>query len=491
MQRTMNERPAPPPDPGPAEDFEAALGARRTGWMAIHGPAGAGKSALLSRLLAGRGRGGRTGPSAVVLRASPLGDEDLLEDLRRAVLDALGEIPRPRVPGVLPDPGGAPGWREILLGLATRAVPAGRPLVLALDGWDEMVGARRRLPAELAEALEEGRRRGPPLLVVLTLRGEADAPELAALPEPLARVRLGPLSLREAARAQGGRGARDAFLRWACLGALPAQLPPGDPGETWEEAVMKRVLHPRGDLHDAPLARVRSAFRRPARYGSLLRALALGPMEWGWVLRETRGIRTGGQLAPYLQRLEAEGLVVSERPLEAPEDARSRRYRLADPFWAFWMSCVLPARSALLAADPAEVWRKRVLPALPAHLSRWLPLAVREWLGTHAQEVLPAPAREVGGLWGGEAAFDAVAWLTNGQICYVEAPWEEGVAEAALYDDLRARMTETRHGIGREARAPVLVVPGRAHEELRRRVARDPLARLLDLSDLMGRASET
>jgi len=467
------------------EALREAVSDPTPGWVAVQGPLGSGKTSLLSTVLADR--------KAVCLQVSPLSDGDLLDDFRALLQDVLGELPRPRGPGVLPDPEGTPGWRTLLLGLVDRASTHGRPLVLALDGWEALVSARRKLTSELAEALERAERRGAPLRVVVTLEGggdgAGDGPDrspVEGLPPPARVVRVGPLPLRDAGRAQGGRDARDAFLRWACLGDHPGHLPGEEPGSDWEEAVIRRVLSPGGDLHDGPLRRLAMTFQRPERYGSLLRALAFGPLDWSQLRRRTPGVQRGGQMAPYLRRLEEMGLARTLRPLGAPEGSRNRRYRLTDPFLAFWFSCMLPVRSHLLTESPEDVWARRVRPRLDGHLARWLPVATAQWFGRHAAERFPAPGRQVGGFWGGETEFQVVSWLTNGQICYVESVWSQEPVGAEAFDDLKRRMKVTRYGIGREARTPVLVVPGGMDEELRRRVAADPLATALELSDLMG-----
>lgn len=460
--------------------LSSPLDRRTPGWIALWGPRGSGKTALVSRLLVDR--------EATLLRAAPMDAADLLEDFRNQLSSRFGEVPAPTGPGVLPDPTGEPGWGRLFLGLADRAASGGRPITLVLDGWEEMVAARRRLPVELGEALERARRRDAPFRVLLTLELPPDATSrLKPLGEPLASVGLNALPLRLAGRAHGGRDPLDAFCRWACLGGERPNLPSGFTGESWEEAVVERVLRPGGDLHDRPLHRLRERFQRPERYGSLTRALGAGPMDWSALRKRTGGIREGGQMAPYLRRLETEGIVVSEQPLDAEPTSRRRRYRLADPFWAFWMTCVLPVRSLLATADPWAVWHRAVRPRLEPHLANLLTLAVREWMVEHADEQLPAPAREVGALWGGEADFALVAWLTNGQICYVDAFWGDKPVGAEAYRDLQGRMADTRYGIGREARAPIIVLSGPAEEPLRRRVAGDPLAHLLSVEDLMGR----
>jgi hypothetical protein len=453
----------------------SALAVGGSGWVAVVGPRGAGKSTFLREALRGR--------QAIVLSGATMDEADLLDDFRRVVREELGELPVPRGPGILPDPEGLPGWRELLLGLAQ---PGRGRRLLVLDRWDELVAARRSLGSEVAEALDWGRVRGGQLSIVIAARHHPAEEQGSPLREPRDTILLGAMPYREAAQAQGGRSARDAFHRWACLGALPAQFPSGDPGDDWEEAVVARVLRPSGDLFDAPLRRLAETFHRPERYASLLRAIALGPVDWGELRRGARAVQSGAQMAPYLRRLEEEEIIRVERPLSAPEGSRRARYRLADPLWGFWMSSVAPVRSRLLLEEAEEVWASHIRPRVEAHLIRWLPLALREWFELHAAEVLPASSREVGAVWGGEAEFDAVAWLTNGQICYGMARWSEGPVDSEPYEELLVRMSRTRYGIGRENRTPVLLAPGPLDPELRRRLARNPLARVLGMGELMG-----
>ncbi len=461
--------------------LDEALTDQEPGWILVQGPIGSGKSTVLAQRV--REGGG------VLYHAAPGADGDLLADFRELLLARLGEIPVPEGPGYLPDPSAPPGWQDLLLGLVDRARFHGRPLLVVLDGWDKLQAARKQLPRELAEALDRAERRKAPIRFVLTLDG-ADPSSLTGLPDPAHTLTLGPLSLRAAARRQGGRSPGDAFHRWALLGAYPVQFPLSDPGATWEGAVIRRVLEPTGDLHDLPLRQLREGFQRPGRYLSILRALARGPLDWSQLREGARAVESGGQMAPYLNRLEEMGLVVTRRPLGAPSDARNRRYRLADPFLGFWFELVLPLRSLLLTEDPAELWANRIRPGIRDHLRRWLPVAVEEWFRDHAQERFPAASRQVGGVWAGEAEFQVVSWLTNGQICYVGTRWEVEPSGAEFYDDLKERMLRTRYGIGREARTPVLVLPGGMTEELRRRVAADPLATVLGLEELMGSSSQ-
>jgi hypothetical protein len=443
------------------------------GLAVVSGPRGRGKTALLARTLHGR--------RAVHFQPLPLPPEGLLADLEGLLHSVLGEVPLPRRPGLLPLTNPEARWEALLTGVADRAREAG-PLILALDGAENLFGAHRKWLPLLIETLVQVREGGVALKVVVAVR-----PGAPPLPDPDLTLELNPLPFRDAGWAHGAGSFREAFLRWAVFGDHPAHLAVSTVAPAFEAAAIARILDPGGDLHDRPLRTLEGIFQRPARYLALLRALAEGPLDWGGLLARVPGIDTGGQLAPYLRRLEQEGFVRAERPLDAEDGSRNRRYVLTDPFLAFWCGLVLPHRSLLSRAGPEAVWWDRIRPALPAHLDRWLARAALLWLRDHAAERLPAPARTVGGLWGGAADFDAVAWLENGQICYGLSRWSEDPLEGPeLPDEMTRRMKGTRYGIGREARAPLWFLPGGAGEELRRRSARDPLGRILGLADLMG-----
>ncbi len=463
----------------PWMELRDAIRSPDSGWILVHGPTGTGRSRLVSRAV--RESGG------ILFRGSPQEADDLLGDFRGLLQERSGGLPSPEGPGFLPEPGGLPGWRSLLAGLVDQARKGRGPLVVAFDGARWVLEARRRWATEVAEALERAGRRGAPVHIILVLDG-VDPEIPATLPEPSARIRTGELGVREAIQAHGAVIPLDGYALWACLGSDPYRLPkPGGEGERgWEEVVATRVLAREGDLFDAPLRELDRVFQRPARYSSILKALAEGPMDWPALRTRVRGIRTGAQMAPYLARLESMGVVESIRPLGSAPGSRDRRYRIRDPFMAFWMGCVLPVRSLLDPDEPWHSWTRWVRPRVPAHLERLLPRATAHWFRRHAHERFAAPGREVGALWGGEAEFAVVGWLANGQICYVEVEASAQVPGAQAFDRLAAGMERTRYGIGRQARTPVLVLPRGIDEGLRRRMAREPLTTVLDLSDLTG-----
>jgi len=460
--------------------LEFALDGPGTRVVALVGSRGSGKTALLAAALQGR--------QSLHFQVADLPPGDLIADLRALAEAVLGQVPSSRRPGVLPLGPGRGEWLSLLKGIGDHVEESDEPFVLALDGFEALTGAHRRIEEELLEVVESAATRSVPLRLVLTARraealGAFAREEVAAWGQPTT-LTLGALPYRDAGWDRLELTPRDAFLRWAILGDHPDHVRPGYPGESLGAEVVRRVLDPRGDLFDAPLRRLEAGFRRPARYAGVLRALAAGTLDWSGILRSARGIDSGAQLAPYLKSLEEEGLVRVALPLDAGPRSRSRRYAPADPFLGFWFGWVLPYRSLLPSLGGEAVWRDFIRPGLEPHLQHWMEEAARRWIAEHAEEGLGAPAREVGALWGGEADFPVAGRLANGQVCYGLVEW--GASTDHLPREMERRMRETRYGIGRQARGALYFLAEKPGPWIRRSVARESFSRVVGLDELMG-----
>jgi hypothetical protein len=445
------------------------------GLIHLHAPEGRGKTSLLRETLLRH-----PGPR-LHLALPPLDEADLLAHVEH---DA-GPVERPERPDLLPLPGLGARWSRLLEGILLRlaAEAEAAPGVLVLDDFDHLLRARRRIAGELAEVLARIERRGLPVRILLATR-MAELPE--ALVGEIRTLALLPLPFRQAGWGHGATDPMDAFRRWAIFGDHPAHLPKRRPSTSLTEAILKRVLLPEGDLFDAPLRRLGATFHAPSRYASILRGVAEEDRDWA-SLAQAVGVDRGSALAPYIGRLEEEGLLAVRLPMDAPEGARRRRYAPADPFLSFWFGLVLPNRGRLLRESATRVLREQIEPGLQAHFDRWLPEAARRWLAHHADEELAAPARVAGALWGGEGPeFEVAGRLTNGQVCYGIVQEGAGPAGSDLMTRVLQRMERTRFGLGRQARGPLVVLQGEADPTLRREFARVPLARAITPEVLMG-----
>ncbi|MSR35128.1 MAG: hypothetical protein EXR95_00595 [Gemmatimonadetes bacterium] len=433
----------------------------------MRGPEGIGTTTLVKQAL-----GQRAHQSYV---AAPVTDTD-----HRALLAERLEL----------DTGG--DWPTLLDRLADRLEASRDRTVVVLDGFEHLLAARSRLPAILAAFWTRIRSRSLPLHLVLVGSDPNALGELTTSTSPLAEMvtldlELGTLPYREVTDDLSGWPARDRIIAWAALGGRPSVVRWLDPAQGLIANLRRIVLDP-----DAPLLRagtdlLRRAVQSPARYSSILMALAQGRREWGDIAGAVTDFGSSGQLAPYLARLEELRLVETRRSLDAREGSRSRRYHPTDPFLAFWFRFVLPNLTELERGQAADVWTRRIRPFLDDHVRLWFGDLAQEYVGRYAEQ-LPAAARETGALWGPGYELEVAGILKSGAVCYGSCTWEHSpVGEEAL-GPIERTLRESRYGFGRESRLELVFHAGGASEELVRRAAREDQIRLISLDDLLGAA---
>lgn len=471
--------------------LEAALEgpADKVHW--VSGPPGAGMTTALASVAAG--------PRALMWEVPALEGPALMRDLDRLIGAVLGPIPS--APAALDplsfradDAWWMQRFQDVFQALAAR----GRGGIWIVDGLHTLRGAGRNLPDLLLRAWASLGRKETHLVVSehdppagwtsTSTEGEGVLEFSGVLPVTIVRHSLEPqLPYRVAAHRLGARTADEALVRWSVFGGAPRFQPHTEArvrGST-RDLVIRRVLHPSGDLFDAPIFALGARVQAPARYLGILMALARGERRWGDMAR-LAGVQTGNQLAPYLRKLEADGWIRVLSPLDGRAGGRQRRYEIVDPFIEFWMAHVFPWRSLLRQMEPARFYSERIHAALPGVVSRGLERMALAYMRHHASETLPAAPRLVGGLWAEGVEIPVAARLANGQVCYGLIGHVGQRFDESLYMQLASAMEVVRWGMGREARAPIFFLPGPAEEGLRRQVARNPLARILTPAELFG-----
>jgi hypothetical protein len=265
---------------------------------------------------------------------------------------------------------------------------------------------------------------------------------------------------------------------------MPSVVRRLDPAVGLSANVRRTVLDPDAPLLHAGVDLLRREVQSPARYASILRALALGRREWGELAAAVPDLTSSGQLGPYLARLEALRLVEVRRSLDARDRSRSRRYHAPDPFVSFWYRCVLPHLTELEAGDAADVWTRRIRPALDEHVRLFFPDLARAYVRRYAEQ-LRSPARESGALWGPGYELDVAATLRSGAACYGICHWrDEPVGEDTL-TAIAAALRQSRYGFGREVRLRVIFHGREVGDAVVRRAARDEHIRLVGLEELL------
>jgi hypothetical protein len=304
-------------------------------------------------------------------------------------------------------------------------------------------------------------------------------------PAPVETVTVEPLPLRAAAPLLPGSRPLDKLEAYAVLGGLPRVLNRIDRGVTTGTNLRRLILHPSGSLSEAGADFLERDLQTPPRYNAIMLALSRGETDWGGVHAGVPDLSRSGQVAPYIARLAQLGLVVGRRSLDASAASRSTRYAIADPFLAFWFRFVLPYRHGLRESE-SDYHARVIRPGMADHLQRIFPAVCRQHMRFDAIETMGANARENGSLWGTDYDLPIAGLLTSGAAYYGTCAWSYDERSAAPIAEIEHGMRESRYGFGRERRVRLVFTGLPAPRSLRREVARNREALLIDADALLG-----
>jgi hypothetical protein len=441
--------------------LRTTLDGRESRVIRVTGIRGGGKSALVRRAV--------TEFPALVHRCAPMPDASI----RAALGRWLPEAPS--------------SWTEIFTEIAALGAESSRPFVLVLDDAHRLAQARSRWLAPLLSLLVRRASDGAaPLHVVLVGQRDGLPGDDEIAPHGTEPIEVEPLPLRAACPLLPGSGAEDKLLSYGVFGGIPAVLARLDRDLTVGTNVRHLVLNPDGGLTDAGARWLDSDVQTPARYNAVLAALAPGETDWASVYAGVPDLGRSGQVAPYLGRLAELGLVGARRSLDADPGSRSTRYAIADPFLAFWYRFVPPIRYGGDTASEGAWYGRVVRPALDDHLRSVFPALCRQHMRFDALETLGANAREMGSLWGPEYEVPVAGLLTSGAAYYGACAWEPDDAVESPLARIERSMRKTRYGFGRERRLRLVFTGRPASQALRREIARNREAVLLDAAALVG-----
>ena len=133
------------------------------------------------------------------------------------------------------------------------------------------------------------------------------------------------------------------------------------------ENIQSQTLSPTAVLYNEPEFLLRTELRNPARYLSILEAIALGHTTPNEIAGATD--IDPGPLSKYLQTLRTLRLIERLVPVTASAKKSKRsRYRVADEFLRFWFRFVEPNRSSIEEL-PDIVFDQTIVPELPDHVA--------------------------------------------------------------------------------------------------------------------------
>ncbi|WP_135230368.1 ATP-binding protein [Deinococcus fonticola] len=415
--------------------LQAEYARSRPSLILVRGRRRVGKSTLILKSLEGRPH--------IYYQANRLTSSENLSLLRQTVREVLGDDP------VLD---GLNSWAAVLLYLARLSVS--RPgLTLVLDEFPYLCDGDAALPSIVQQVWDRVQAESLSFNLVLCGSSIAFMGELLAERNPLHgrqtfSLDLPPLSYREASERFPDWSLSDRAYAFAVFGGMPYYLALCEPQESLKENVMQVILRNGAPLHDEPTHLLQAELQNVARYATILRAISDGCTTWGEILNRVPELESSQHLSPYIGKLEELRLVEVTRSLDAPPKGRNRRYRLADPFLAFWYHFVLPNSSALEAGQSEAVWQHVITPNLDKYMGDVFERICRDYLRLYGQERFGMPAREVGSIWSGDFDVDVVATLLDEQVVYGECKWWKDPVGQNILDHLCEKTQSVKYGKG-------------------------------------------
>jgi AAA+ ATPase superfamily predicted ATPase len=351
-------------------------------------------------------------------------------------------------------------WLSVLTYLAQRA-EAMPGLVVVLDEFPYLVEVDPSLPSVLQKFWDSGSPATGQLNLVLCGSLIARMEGLLAERNPLygrqtLAMDVQALPLRDAAVFFPGYSPEERILTYGIFGGIPFYLRLCDPQAGIKENIVDLLLTDSGPLVDEPNVLLQSELRETQRYASILAAIADGCTKVGEINGRIRDIKDSVSLSPYMDRLERMRLVRAEHSLDAAPKSRDRRYFVDDPLIAFWHRFVRPNLSSVAQGFGAEVWHHQIEPRLDEFMGGAFEEICREHARRHSQERLPAPAQEVGQIWGADYDIDVAGRLLDGSMLYGECKWRRGEVGEDVVNTLIRRAEQTAYGRGEGRRHFVL-----------------------------------
>ena len=401
----------------PGADFVVVYGRRRVG-----------KTELLKEFCANR-------PHIYFLAA-----QEAEHRQREKFLDQIADHFDERVPRI-------DGWDEAFEYLGEQLQR--EDLVVVIDEFPYLVAENDSLPSYVQAFVDQELDGTDSMLVlcgssVSTMESEILGHESPLYGRRTAQLDVTPFSFQQA-REVISYDVTDAIRSYAVTGGTPMYLTLFDYDQSLAANIRSHVLSPSAVLYNEPEFLLRTELRNPARYMSILEAVALGHTTPNEISGAT-GIDSG-PLSKYLQTLRRLRLIERNVPVTASgKKSKRSRYRVADEFLRFWFRYVEPHRSSIEEA-PEIVYDGTIEPDLPTHVATTFEDVCQEAVWEGIRRGAFEPYSEVGRWWYGEEEIDIVGLAPNDdRVLLAECKWTTDPVGEDLVESLRAKAENVRWG---------------------------------------------
>jgi AAA+ ATPase superfamily predicted ATPase len=322
-------------------------------------------------------------------------------------------------------------------------------LVVVIDEFPYLVEENDSLPSYIQAFVDQALDGTDSMLVlcgssVSTMESEILGHESPLYGRRTAQLDVTPFSFQQA-REVISYNITDAIRSYAVTGGTPMYLTLFDYDQSLAANIQSHVLSPSAVLYNEPEFLLRTELRNPARYMSILEAVALGHTTPNEISGAT-GIDSG-PLSKYLQTLRRLRLIERDVPVTVSgKKSKRSRYRVADEFLRFWFRYVEPHRSSIEEA-PGIVYDGTIQPDLPTHVATTFEDVCQEAIWEGIRRGTFDPYSEVGRWWYREEEIDIVGLAPNDdRVLLAECKWTTDPVGEDLVESLRAKAKHVRWG---------------------------------------------
>jgi AAA+ ATPase superfamily predicted ATPase len=188
---------------------------------------------------------------------------------------------------------------------------------------------------------------------------------------------------------------------YGVLDGIPYYLSLIDGESTFEENVCRLFFETDGALFNEPELLIKQEFEAPARYNSIIEAVARGAQRPSQIEQIT-GIEKS-QASAYIRTLLDIGFLAKEIPFgENPNKTRKGNYTLGNNMFRFWFTHVSPHFSDIQLGNGETIFKRRVSGLIENYIGTYIFETVcRDYLiRLNSQERLPFLASKEGKWWG-------------------------------------------------------------------------------------------
>ncbi|WP_178917824.1 ATP-binding protein [Natronomonas gomsonensis] len=321
--------------------------------------------------------------------------------------------------------------------------------IVVIDEFPYLIAENDSLPSYIQSFIDEQLQHTDSMLVVCGSSVSTMESDVLGHESPLYGRRTGQIDLQpfsfQQAREAIGYDLTDAIRSYAITGGTPMYLTLFDYTTSLGENIQTHILTRTAMLYNEPEFLLRTELRNPARYLSILEAIATGhttPKE----IAGATGIDSG-PLSKYLQTLRRLRLIDREVPVTASaKQSKRSRYHVADEFLRFWFRFVEPNRSSIEEA-PGIVYDGTIKPNLPDHVATTFEDVCQEAIWEAIRRTELDSYSEVGRWWYGEDEIDIVGLAPDDdRLLLAECKWTSEPVGHALVSQLREKAEHVRWG---------------------------------------------